>query len=130
MMDNVEQRGETPISAPQVSSRSGAAHVQLVVDALDALLRTSLDPFEIVFESLRDVLVLDQAVVLSQTADNFILCVAALQEEPVGRRWPAGEDHELVTIAMPATCSKHDLDGCWNLPGDLTAPARPMLFLP
>jgi cyclic di-GMP phosphodiesterase Gmr len=130
MMDNVEQRGETPISAPQVSSRSGAAHAQLVVDALDALLRTSLDPFEIVFESLRDVLVLDQAVVLSQTADNFILCVAALQEEPVGRRWPAGEDHELVTIAMPATCSEHDLDGCWNLPSDLTAPARPMLFLP
>src|SRR6267378_4293020 len=130
MMDNLEQRGETPVSAPQVSLRPGAAHAQLVVDTLDALLRTAHDPFEIVFEALRDALAFDQAMVLAETDDNSIHCVAALQEEPVGRRWPAGEDHELVTIAMPATCSEHDLDSCWNLPSDLTASARHRLFLP
>jgi cyclic di-GMP phosphodiesterase Gmr len=129
MMESSEQRGQRPIPAQRMSSRPVTGHAQLLVDALEELLRTSHDPFAIAFKSLRDVLAFDQAMVLAQTDENSIHCLAALPEEPVGRRWPAGEDRELVTIAMPATRSEHDLDGCWNLPCDLTAPARPALYL-
>jgi cyclic di-GMP phosphodiesterase Gmr len=129
MMESSDQRGERPIPAQRMSSRPGSGHAQLLVDALEELLRTSHDPFAIAFKSLRDVLAFDQAMVLAQTDENSIHCLAALPEELVGRRWPAGEDRELVTIAMPATRSEHDLDGCWNLPCDLTAPARPALYL-
>jgi cyclic di-GMP phosphodiesterase Gmr len=129
MMESSDQRGQRPIPAQRMSSRPVTGHAQLLVDALEELLRTSHDPFAIAFKSLRDVLAFDQAMVLAQTDENSIHCLAALPEEPVGRRWPAGEDRELVTIAMPATRSEHDLDRCWNLPCDLTAPARPALYL-
>ena len=67
MMESSDQRGQRPIPAQRMSSRPVTGHAQLLVDALEELLRTSHDPFAIAFKSLRDVLAFDQAMVLAQT---------------------------------------------------------------
>jgi diguanylate cyclase (GGDEF)-like protein len=128
MMDSSSERGDTPISTPRESGRPRPATPQApLLETLDALLRTPHDPFSIVLESLRDVLVFDRAMVLAP-ADDSIRCIAALPEKLVGRHWAAGEK----AAADPALAKHpgHELDRGWNLPRDLIAPAQPALHLP
>src|SRR5882757_9391521 len=128
MMDSSDERGETPISTPREGDalRPETGHARQLLDAMEALLRTAHDPFAIVFKALRAVLAFDRVMVLAQTDENSIHCIAALPDELAGRSWTA--DNNQVQTADP--CSDHESDGCWNLPYDLVGPAQPALYLP
>jgi c-di-GMP phosphodiesterase Gmr len=128
MMDSSQESRETPISTRWESDRPrlGAGRAQLLLDALEALLRSAHDPFAIAFKAMREVLAFERAMVLAPTDENSIHCIAALPEKLFGRRWAAGE----TAAQPPATCSDHEPDGCWNLPRDLIEPAQPALYLP
>src|SRR5712692_3715242 len=159
MMDSSQESRETPISTRWENDRRprpGAGRAQLLLDALEALLRSAHDPFAIAFKAMRDVLAFERAMVLAPTDENSIHCIAALPEKLVGRRWAAGEtaaDLESLSGRIfcgkpastpdqvrgrlfpenapgPTTCSNHEPDGCWNLPRDLIEPAQPALYLP
>jgi len=125
---------ESPISPSRDRdpAHARARHAQSLVSALNALTRTGRgdDPFAIVVQSLRDVLACDQVIVLAQAKKGLVQCVAAVPEDLAGRSWSAANHPSEPTDRMPATCSAHELDGCWNLPPNLISASQAALYLP
>src|SRR5437764_196278 len=117
-MQSTGEPRETPILPWRDgdAARAQARPAQLLVCGLDALSRTGRDddPFAIVVKSLRDVLAFDQVMVLAQAKNGSIQCIAAVPEDLAGRSWTAADHCGQVAAPVSATCSAHELDGCWN----------------
>jgi cyclic di-GMP phosphodiesterase Gmr len=130
-MESSVQFRKAPVSLRRESDqlRTPTRHAEALRHALETLLRADSDPFAIVLGSLRNALPFDQAMVLAETSQGSVCCIAAVPRELVGTSWAAQSPAQVGAI-LSATPSIADLSERWTLPPDLIAPAQPTLCLP
>ena len=113
--------------------RVETVHANLLLHAIDTLLRmeSTDDPFAGVFRSLHDVFAFDQAMVLAESGEDHLECVAAVPAALVGMRWTLGAFLRRVTAGrVSVTFSNHELDEWRDIKSDLISPSQPALYLP
>src|SRR5262245_63889966 len=113
--------------------RIEAVHANLLLQAIETLLRikTTDDPFAGVFQSLHDVFAFDQAMVLAESGDDHLECVAAMPRPLVGLRWKLGAFlHRVMAGRVSITFSNHELEEWRDVRSGLISPHQPALYLP
>jgi c-di-GMP phosphodiesterase Gmr len=134
-MQSSEQLHETLVSLSRENERlrTEAMHANLLLRALESLLRIGADddPFGNVFDSLKTVFPFDKAMVLAESGDNSLICIAALPHALIGMRWTVGSFFRRVLDGrVSVTFSNHDLEEWRDIPDEHLSPAEPALYLP
>jgi cyclic di-GMP phosphodiesterase Gmr len=112
--------------------RTEAAHAGLLLNALETLLRIGheTDPFSGVFHALDHVFAFDQAMVLAETDDHLLECVAAAPVVLLGLRGPSSPFLERVMAGRVSATFGNGALQEWNAPPDLLSPGQHALYLP
>jgi len=134
-MQTAEEFREALISLQRENEilRKRADHAGLLLRSLESLLQIGIedDPFASVFESLHGVFSFEQVLVLAETGEDALTCIAAAPGAPAGTKWPVGPFFgKIMRGRVTATFSSDALDEWRDVPADPLARAQPALYLP